>query len=143
MENETTASLFNLGVDETTKKHFHGIALWAKINAIAAFILLGLSLITTFLSTRMADAYEANELIGQKVIMWALSLLMNILLLRVSSHIKNAAALSDPGALKKGLGNLAIYFKVVGILCIVFIFILILAFLFLMMLGGFGRHDSR
>ena len=139
MENESERSIFNFGMDETTKSHFKSIALWARVNATIAFISLGLSVLTIILGLSKSGTSGAGGVLFQSLISWVISLLLNILLLNAATNIQKALTLTDQGSFHSGVSNLARYFKTIGILLIVFTSLVLVIIFFGIVMGGFGR----
>jgi len=140
MESQPEKSIFNFSADETTCNHLKGIALWAKINAIASFATIGLSLLTIFVTLAKGSDLNASYLVSRQVTYWIVSTLLNIMLISMSQHIKKAVSLNDQASLDRGMSNLSRYMKTIGILLIVFTGLVILGFFIAISLGGFGRH---
>jgi type IV secretory pathway VirB6-like protein len=139
MENESQHSVldFNFDLDDTAKNHLSEIAKWAKINAIIAFVSVGISILQSLmLLTKMGSA--GSKAIGAGFISWALSILLNILLLNASKNINLGLVNSEQGVFNQGLNDLAKYLRVIGILCIVIGVIFLLIFLIALMVGA-GR----
>ncbi len=134
-----TETIFELKIDETTKNNFKAVSLWAKINAVVAFISIGISIATIILTAGMIGADAAGSLFGQQFIAMSISILLNVVLLSAAKNIQKAVSFTDQGAFNKGLGELARYLKIIGILFIVASILVIIIFLFLLLVGGFGR----
>lgn len=138
MEQNQNNILDDFSVDDEAKTHFKDIAQWAGINAIVAFVSLGLSLITTIYSLSMISSAAAGTTFFGFLIGAAISLLLNITLLQASSNLKKGLIESDQGHFGLGLTKLATYFRITGILIIIGLVLVILALLFVMALGA-GR----
>ncbi|MGC4103962.1 DUF5362 family protein [Ferruginibacter sp.] len=130
------ANLFNFTLDDTTKGHLKGIAQWTKITAILAFVSIGVSLLTIVITVVNFSTYGLGGTITGQVIVWVLSILLNVLLYNSSANIQKALATTDQQQLNKGLFQMARYFKIIGILFIVAIILVILAFLFYLSYAG-------
>ncbi len=139
MEQNQNNILDDFSVDDEAKTHFKDIAQWAGINAVVAFVSLGLSLITTIYTISMIrNGGVAGTTMFGFLIGAAVSLLLNITLLQASSNIKKGLVSSDQGYFGLGLTKLAAYFRITGILIIIGLVLVVLALLFVMVLGA-GR----
>jgi hypothetical protein len=139
MKNESQNNIldFNFDLDDTAKNHLSEIAKWAKINAIVAFVSVGISILQSLmLLTKIGSA--GSQAIGAGFISWALSILLNILLLNASKNINIGLINSEQGVFNQGLNDLAKYLRVIGILCIVIGVIFLLVFLIALLFSG-GR----
>ncbi|MBL0144491.1 MAG: hypothetical protein IPP48_00665 [Chitinophagaceae bacterium] len=135
MENEQQTSIFNFELDSTSKAHLQGIAQWAKINAIVAFVSVGISLVqTVVLFSKYGSANSAGMTSG--LVGWVISILLNVLLLNASNNITKGLANADQNTFNKGLGDFARYLRVIGIICIVVAVILGLVILFALIFGA-------
>ena len=142
---EEQKSIFELNLTEEGKINFSSIARWAFINAITAFVSLGLSLITTFFVTPKLIHDPTSRALAQGagiftfLIMAGLTLLINIPLINSANNLKNGLTTSDQGYFNLGVSKLATYFKILGILMIVFLVIFFLVILIGIMAGVTGR----
>lgn len=136
MENIQDASIFEFSIDEDTKSHLSGIALWAKVNAIVSFIALGISMLTTFMSMSRysglsgsgSSVFAGSALLGIFISL-VISLLLNITLISSAVYLKKGVENTDQGSFEAGISKLAAYFKILGILFIIVLVIFVLAVL--------------
>ena len=130
MENFEQPTIFKFGIDDTTKQSLKGLTQWAKMNAILAFASIGLSLLTIIVaSIKLIDAYDAGNIVGDKIsrqlLVWILSLVLNILLYKSASNIQQSMINNDQRSFNTGMSLLARYFKLIGIVFIVVITLII------------------
>lgn len=142
MENIPDKSIFDFSIDEEGKSSLAAIAKWVNINAIVAFISLGISIISTVSTVSNLNRYSSNfgggAVIFTFIIELAISLLLNITLLAVASNLKKAVDMTDQNFLGIGLAKLATYFKILGILIIIVLIIVVLFLLIILASGGRG-----
>lgn len=140
MESNQQNHLFeDMAVTEEARSNFKDIAQWAGINAVTAFIALGISFISTITSFSKVSTGAASGGLFGFLISAAISLLLNITLLQASQNLKKAFEFTDQGYFGLGLTKFASYFKILGILLIIALVIMILAFLIIVLAGG-GRY---
>ena len=136
MENNNDKSIFDdFGVNEEAKSNLKDISKWANINAIVAFVALAISLISAVAALGTIDG--GGNLFGVLITV-AISLLLNITLLQAATNIKKGVTQSDQGFFGLGISKLASYFKITGILTIIFLVFMVLAIL-VIMITGTGR----
>ena len=126
--------LFDVEIDSSAKKFISDIAIWAKITAVSAFISYGLSiLVAAFTNTESDAGFSAATgkaaSIAGVLVMAILGVIINIFLYKFSSDAKPAIDNIDQRALENGFNNLKIYFKIIGVLVIIFFAFIILAML--------------
>lgn len=141
MENINDTSIFEFNIDEESKTQLSGIAQWAKINAIVAFVSMGVTVLSTILTLAKISAYSgaaAGANVFGTFITVAVSLLLNITLLAAASNLKKGVEQTDQGHFGLGLSKMAAYFKILGILMIIAITVIVLALIVIMMIGA-GR----
>jgi hypothetical protein len=135
-------NLFDLEVSEETKSHLSGLTLWMNITAITGLAGSVISIIFTVL--RMS-AYSYGS--GGIALLWllvvlAVSILLNITLLAAARNIKQGLSSEDQGSLNAGVGKIASYFRIYGIVLICALALCVLAFVFAAIVGiagGFRR----
>ena len=142
MENIEQSSIFKFELNDDTKQHLKGIVQWAKVNAIVCFVSVGLSLLNIVItSIKFMDSYYASysvgTLVGQQLIVWIISLVLNIILFKAANNIQKALENTDQHLFNAGLSQLARYFKVIGIILIVGISLVILVLLAAMLFATF------
>ena len=130
MENLEQPTIFKFGIDDTTKQSLRALAQWAKMNAILAFTSIGLSLVTIIVaSMKLIDAYDAGNVVGdlisRQLLIWIISLVLNIILYKSASNIQQSIVNNDQRIFNIGMSLLARYFKVIGIVFIVVITLII------------------
>ena len=84
-------------------------------------------------------SYSASQgMLGsrQSVIGWVISVAINIILLNAANNIEKAVSFTDQGAFSKGMGNLAKYFKTLGVVCIIALVLVVLGLLILALFAG-------
>ena len=113
-------NLINLAYTQKLKKEFQTLANWANIVAIIGFINAGLSLI--------AAARLGN--IGSALISVAISVALNIYLLKFAKSMKAGLETSNQNETNEGLNNLKTYFLVYGIILIIAIAVIALVLTF-------------
>jgi hypothetical protein len=135
MDNQTQQDdLFDVEVDSISKKHISEMAVWAKIVAISAFISYGLSLVIAIFGNRsagegfVASTTKASSLAGVLITL-IIGVIINIYLFKFSNEVKNGIDGTDQGSLENGFNSLRIYFKIIGILIIIFISLMVIALL--------------
>jgi hypothetical protein len=118
-------------LSEESKTQLYGIAQWGNILAILSFVGLVVGLVSLFVKKNeiagmggaMGDA-AARMALGAGlffyVIVIAITLLVYITLLNAAKNIKKGLAESDQGYFNIGVTKLATYFKIIGILAIIF-----------------------
>ena len=131
--------LFDVEIDSSAKRMITDIAIWAKITAVSAFISYGLSiLVAAFTNTESDGGFSAATgkaaSIAGVLVMAILGVIINIFLYKFSSDSKPAIDNIDQRALENGFNNLKIYFKIIGVLVIIFFAFIIL--LMLMQVAG-------
>ena len=141
MENTQDTSIFGLDIDDDGKAQLSAIAQWANINAIVAFTLLAVSIISTIVTYARLSRYITSDVaatpgVFSLVIGIVISLLLNITLIAAATNIKKGIDQSNQGLFGIGLAKLASYFKIMGILTIIVLVIFGLALLVGIMLGA-------
>jgi hypothetical protein len=137
MEINEQPTIFKFSVDDDMRANLKNIALWARINAIIAFISFGISLVTIIIAgSKFLDAYDTGKLIGKQIIMWVVSLVVNIILYTASNNIQKALSNTDQRLFNLGIDQLARYFKIIGILFIVAIVLCLLVLVVFVVAAG-------
>jgi hypothetical protein len=136
MENNTnqTDNLFDITYDSAAGNYLKQAATWARICAVIAFISAGLTLIKSFGGGR-GNMMAAAASVAVSLIVVAISILINVFLLRFANNTLTGLANANQEQLNEGVSNLGTYFKIVGILIIVclalFVIYLFAAFFFM------------
>ena len=142
MQTDTSsADIFNLGIDAHSKDLLRTSATWAKIIAIISFISAGVSVVTAVINSTSAseNVIAAVGPIGGSLIVAAITVTLNLFLLRFASNISSSLTNMNQQQFNNGASNLRIYFKFLGILVIIFLSLFLLAMLFFFMGAGLGR----
>lgn len=140
MENqEPNKSLFDISFDENVKQSLRAAANWGGIAAIFAITDTVFGFVTHFIAKNKVETYRyegmgdvtyrsqnADNLLSL-VIVGIISGFLFYFLNRFSKLTKSGIDGNDSGLVTEGLGNLATYLKVVGIIAIIII-----------VLGGLG-----
>jgi len=147
METTTNNRAPHLNLDATSKSEFAAVAKWINFNAIAALVLLGitvLSIIIIFLKLGVfvsqfdpLEAHSTGIMIGVMIRLTA-SLLLNCLLLAVAVNIKKGLLFTDQAQLSQGVKRLAFYFKLTGLISIIVLILVILGLLALTFLSRYA-----
>lgn len=138
MEEQYGKSIFDdFTVDDEGKSTLADISRWMNLNAIAGFVSLGISFVSVIISFIRLSEFGGSGIGGMMtgtiltlLITAAISLLLNITLLQAATNIKKAVETHDQFSFNRGVGKMASYFKIFGILLIIAIVIFVLAFLF-------------
>ena len=143
MEDIQTNSIFDFNFDEESKATLATIAQWATINAIVGFAAIGISVIGFFVTLAKVSSYGGNMSMAMPglfvvFIVLVIGLLLNITLINASINIKKGLELTDQQHFSTGLGKLASYFKIFGILIICSL-VLLVFFVLLTLLFSSGR----
>lgn len=148
MENQyKSEELFEVAVDSTSKSLIRDIALWARIIAITAFVSYGVSLIVSFFGNNALENSISGGVTGKgtritgALIGAIIGVIITLFLFRFSKEAKNAIDGINQGQLETGFNNLRIYFKILGIIIIIFLVIFLLA-LFFGVLGTMVRSNG-
>lgn len=132
MENTPVSndSLFNVGIDVSSREQLQGAATWAKIVAIISFISAGLTIVTEFVGDK--SAIEKAGSLFLALIVAGISLAINIFLLRFATKVQGSLHTMNQEEFNQGVNGLRTYFKILGILLIIFLSLMVLFLLFLM-----------
>ena len=136
-------SIFKFAFDDTSREHIKGISQWAAINAIVAFIALGVNIIQFAMASgsayrRSSFSFGMGSENGTSLfIQVAISILLNITLYTASVKLKKGLEDMNSGQLNRGFAGLRDYYKIYGIVLIVVLVLAVLAILFLSL---FSRH---
>lgn len=141
----SSGSVFELGFDEAAKSNLRSTASIAGIAAIAIIISAGLGVVNFFLerSKQLPPEFEGYENVRRttdvmSIIYLLISLAINFLffffLNKFSSQAKTGLSTSNSSTVSESIGNLANYFKTVGIVLIVLL-CLTLLILFALLAG--------
>jgi hypothetical protein len=142
---EQNSSLFEFGIDDTTRIHLAETAKWAKFLSIVGFIMCGLIVIVSFFagtifSTSMNRYNEYNDgagFAGLGIVVTILYLAIGVLyffpclfLFRFANQMTAALNTNEQLSLNNSFQNLKRMFRFMGILTIVVISLYILVFIF-------------
>jgi len=127
--------LFDVEVDSIAKKLILDIATWAKIVSISAITSYGLSLVISIFRNKVSDGGFA-ESTGQATttagafVTLIIGIILNSFLFTFARNAKYGVEHMDQGSLENGFNKLHIYFKIVGVIVIIFISVVVLLLLF-------------
>jgi hypothetical protein len=129
--------IFGAEINEEGTRNLSAISQWMQINAITAFVSLAVSVTSTILLIVKLSSMDLGSDLAtgsmlQMIIPLIISIILNVILLQAAANIKKGVQLTDQGYLNKGLGKMAAYFKMLGIVVIVTIALVILVMLFTM-----------
>lgn len=137
--------LLDLQITDETKTQLTEIAKWTNIYAIVAFASLGITILTTILAIAKASKYgieNVETVVGTSlftvVIVGGLTLLLNITLFNAAKNLKLGLGASDQGFFNQGIRKLNSYFKITGILFIIFLGLFVLLLLIAILAGITG-----
>lgn len=127
---------------DSSREQIRGIAQWARINAILAFVGLVVDIFRYVKESN--ELYRSTSYFGFRAespsslaIQVGVSILLNIILLMAGRHLLQGIDSMDRGSLAKGFGFLRTYYKVYGILTIIVLIIMVLFFIFM---SSFRRY---
>jgi Family of unknown function (DUF5362) len=136
-------------LNQESKVHLSGIAQWTNILCIISFVSLGVSVISLFTSyfkLKQFGDFATGAAMGSGIfgllITTAITLLIYITLFNASKFIKLGINQNDQGYFNMGITKLATYFRILGIIAIVFGVIFFLAIL-VMIFAGFATNSFR
>ena len=148
----TNENLLNsdLQVDETSYLHLKESAMWAKLVSVVGIVMsILLAIVPFFIGSFMAK-YSSNPYsrynssaatIGAGfitvvyLIMAIVLFLISLFLYRFAVKLKTALQSYDQGNLNLAFQNLKVYFRILGIITIIYIVIIVLAMLGTMAAG--------
>ncbi len=143
MDNLHDTSIFEFNIDEESKSHLKGIAQWAFINAIIAFVSLGITVLSSILTYVRVSSYMSgsdasltggSNIIGLFITL-AVTLALNITLMAAATNIRKGVEQTNQAYFETGITKLTTYFKITGILFIVSLVIMVLAILIALAFG--------
>ena len=140
MENTSgNESLFDLSFDNNVKSSLRELAVWAGLAAIVSLVNAVLGLISYFvqmskINSIVGDMGTSSRMMAGGLVTPLISLGIGIALFiflnKFSRLSKSGVDNNDTYLINEGLGNLATYFKFVGILIIILLVIVLLLFMF-------------
>ncbi len=140
MENTSgNESLFDLNFDNNVKSSLRELAVWAGLAAIVSLVNAVLGLVSYFiqmskLSSMTGGLSTSSGMMAGGLVTPLISLGIGIALFiflnKFSRLSKSGVDNNDSYLINEGLGNLATYFKFVGILVIILLVIFLLLFMF-------------
>jgi hypothetical protein len=131
MEQNQTATLFNLTIDPITKAHLSETAKWARFLSVVGFVFLGLMILggvsISLYTNRPLDNYGGSGVfdsfgVGMAflyiivAVLWFFPLLF---MFRFASRMKAALHGNDQNTLNTAFQNLKVCFRYVGIITII------------------------
>jgi len=140
-------SFFNLSFDSKATQCILTIAKWARIGAICSFVGYGIALIVAVFgknSSIDADsvgvaATKAGNIAGA-FLSGIIGTIINYFLYRFSTAARQGVEGMDQLRLNQGLGDLRTYFKILGIIILIFLIIACLAILIGILSVAFMKH---
>ncbi len=139
MENSSSNNaLFDLSFDNNVKSSLRETAVWAGLAAIISLVNSIIGLVNYFIQMNkvksMVGDYPVNQGVMAGGLIWPLislgiGIALFIFLNKFSRMAKSGVDTNDSYLINESLGNLATYFKFVGVLIIIILVIFILAFL--------------
>jgi hypothetical protein len=131
MEQEQTPDkIFNVEIDMISRDHLKTITIWARIIAVVGLINLGFTLIRLFANS----SGGAAALIGMLffvLIYLGVMILLYFFLLRFANRTSASLNTQNQDQFNSGIGSLATYFKILGIIIIIVLSLVCLFFMFL------------
>jgi len=124
---ENSGNLFNIGIDPETRDHLYQAAKWARIIAIISFISAGLGLISVLTGD---EEVNKTAMFIATLIFAGISITLNIFLLRFANNTKSSLSTMSQEHFNEGITSLHTYFKVIGILIIIFLSLFVIGILF-------------
>lgn len=135
MEQEQTPDkIFNVEIDMIARDHLKTITIWARIIAVVGLINLGLTLIRLLANPDGSGAMAMVAMLFFVLIYIVVMTLLYVFLLRFANRTSASLNTQSQEQFNSGIGNLATYFKVLGIIIIVGLG-LVAVFLLLFWLG--------
>lgn len=132
-------NFFNINIDHEARQYLKTASTWARIVAILGFVASGISILqTVVVSSTRGIMFAGSSILGTLVVV-AISVILNVLLLRFARNLSAGLSNMNQGQIDEGINNLRIYFKAVGILMIIALSLCILAILLLGVVGSLGR----
>lgn len=146
MENTSgNNSLFDLSFDNNVKSNLRDLAVWAGLAAIVSLVNSILGLVNYFIQVNkinnmVGDMGSSSRMMAGGMVWPLISLGIGIALFiflnKFSRLSKSGVDTNDSYLINEGLGNLATYFKFVGILIIILLVIFLLLFMFGLAMGA-------
>lgn len=132
MEQEQTPDkIFNIEIDMISRDHLKTISTWARIIAVVGFISLGLTLIRLLVNPDSNNTAALIAMLFFVLIYLAVMTLLYVFLLRFANRTSASLNTQNQDQFNSGIGYLATYFKVLGIIIIIGISLVGLFFMFL------------
>lgn len=133
----TNDSLFNVTIDNTSIAYLKQAIKWGKLVAIAGFASLAFNCITYFsrLGTALIKGASTAEVATFAItltfvgIVFVLLVILNLFMLRFSNYTNIGINNVDQQQFNRGIGQLHAYFKLMGIVIIIFFGIVLLVLL--------------
>ncbi|WEK33445.1 MAG: hypothetical protein P0Y53_13215 [Candidatus Pseudobacter hemicellulosilyticus] len=152
MENTQQSSsfndLFDLRIDAEAQQLLFDCAKWAKIIAVFSFISIGVSMISPFViyarvdMVPMARTFAIGGGVMSALISGLITVAINIFLYRFSNYTVQGLNNNDQETFNKGVNNLRIYSKIIGIIMIIVLSLLTLVFFLFLLIGGIAAMVS-
>ncbi len=140
---DSTATIFDLQVDEDIKQHLTDTARWAKFLSIVGFIFFGLLLIFSLFAigsvSSSNSAYSGATQMILLLVFVALYICPLIFLFNFSRKMQTALRQNDQQSLSVSFRSLKYCYKYLGILTIVILGLYLLVFVFGLLAASSGR----
>jgi amino acid transporter len=110
MENQqNNKNVFGLQFSDKLRKDLGSAAVWAKIAAVISFITAGVSVLSSFFSGSVPGSLVSA----------VFSVFIALFLYRFADNTLKGVADMNQQHINDGLRNLATYFKIYGVICII------------------------
>jgi hypothetical protein len=138
MEQEQTSDkIFNVEIDMISRDHLKTITVWARIIALVGLINLGLTLIRLFANPAGTGAAALIGMLFFVLIYLSVMTLLYFFLLRFANRTSASLNTQNQDQFNSGIGSLATYFKILGIIIIIVLSLVGLFFMFLALGAAF------
>ena len=132
MEQEQTPDkIFNIEIDMISREHLKTITIWARIIAVVGLINLGFTLIRLFANSAGNGAAAMIGMLFFVLIYLAIMILLYFFLLRFANRTSASINTQNQDQFNSGIGSLATYFKILGIIIIIVLSVVGLFLMFL------------
>jgi Mn2+/Fe2+ NRAMP family transporter len=127
-------------MNEETRNNFSSLAQLLNIASILSFVSIAITLIILVFGINKFSGYgmgdSANYQMIVNIIVLIFTLFLNILLFNAAKNLKLGTDNEDQGSFNAGLEKLASYFKIIGIILVIFLGLLAIIFLFGILFGA-------
>ena len=120
MEQEQTPDkILNVEIDMISRDHLKTITVWARIMAVVGFINLGLTLIRLLVNPDSTGTMALVAMLFFVLIYLVVMALLYVFLLRFANRTSASLNTQNQEQFNAGIGYLATYFKILGIIIII------------------------